>query len=71
MPSRGGGPRAQLLPDTGAERARTAMDDPRTLEVLIDSITQGIERDFRAPFFDLVLGAPIRPCARGAFALPV
>ncbi len=39
------------------ESDRPVLEDPHTLEVLVDAITQGIERDFRAPFFDLVLFA--------------
>lgn len=34
---------------------RPVLQDPRNLEVLIDSIMAGLEGDFRAPFYDLVL----------------
>lgn len=34
---------------------RPVLQDPRMLEVLVDALVKGLEGDFRAPFFDLVL----------------
>jgi pimeloyl-ACP methyl ester carboxylesterase len=36
---------------------RPVLEDPRVLEVLVDALVKGVEGDFRAPFFDLVLFA--------------
>jgi pimeloyl-ACP methyl ester carboxylesterase len=34
---------------------RPVLQDPRMMEVFVDSIVKGLEGDFRAPFYDLVL----------------
>jgi pimeloyl-ACP methyl ester carboxylesterase len=34
---------------------RPVLEDPRVLEVLVDALVKGVEGDFRAPFYDLVL----------------
>lgn len=51
------GPAGQLYARYGPLSDRPVLQNPATLEVLIDSLVKGSEGDFRAPFYDLVLFA--------------
>jgi pimeloyl-ACP methyl ester carboxylesterase len=44
-----------LYPRFAPASDRPVLQDPRILEVLIDSIVTGLEGDFRAPYYDLAL----------------